>query len=163
MNKLLLPLALIALQFFFSALGWFSWSLFDGPLALVVMFAFFHSLDTRNAVFYAVLCGLCRDLFSLDVFGLSALTYVVIVFMVLFTTRFINRHNGFFVFPVIFIASLSAPYLGAVMKAFFAETAVSSSAGIFFSRSLLQAVGTTALALPLYLLSKPCGLGLTEL
>ena len=153
---------LIALQFFLSSLGWFSWSVFDGPLALVVMFTFFHNLDTRDSILYAVVCGLCRDLYSLDVFGLFAFSYIVVAFCVSFVTRFINRHNGVFVFPMVFVVSVFHPYLAAVIKSFFAESAVPSMSGLFFVRSLLQAVGTTALAVPLYLLSRPCGLELTE-
>ena len=162
MNKLFLPVILIALQFFFNSLGWFSWSVFDGPLALVVMFTFFHNLDTRDTILYAVVCGLYRDLYSLDVFGLFTFSYILVAFFVSFVTRFINRHNGIFVFPVLFAVSVLHPYLAAAIKAFFAESAVPSMSGLFFVRSLLQAVGTTALAVPLYLLSRPCGLELTE-
>jgi cell shape-determining protein MreD len=162
MKKLFLPLALIFFQFSFNALGWTSWPLFNGPLALVVMFAFFHSLDMRDTVFMAALCGACMDFFSLDVFGLSALIFVGIALAVSFATRFINRHNGFFVFPVIFIAVLLDSYFTVWAKGFFADASGDWLSALFFTRSFVQAVGTTALAVPLYLFSSRCGLRLSE-
>ena len=162
MNKLFLPIALLFFQFFLNALGGSAWLLFDGPLALVVIYAFFHRFDTRDIVLYAVFCGLCRDIFSMDVFGLSAFAYGTIAFLVSLATRFINRHNDAFVFPVVFISAWLCPYVAVVLKALFAETAVSPFSGVFFVRGFLGAVGTTVLAVLLYHFWRLCGLGSTE-
>ena len=162
MNKLFLPLICLVFESSLSALGFVTWSFLDGPLALVVMFTFAHSLDTRSFILYAAWCGLCRDLFGLDVFGVMTLSYIAIAFLISIATRFINRQNGFFVFPMVFVAAWLHPFLAVWVKAFFAETAVSPSSGWFFVRSFVQAVGTTVLAIPLYFLSRSCGWELTE-
>lgn len=162
MNKLFLPLVLLVFESFLNALGFFSWSLLDGPLALVVMFTFSHSLDMRHFLFYAAWCGLCRDLFGLDVFGVMTLSYIAIAFLIALATRFINRQNGFFVFPMVLVAAWLHPSLAVWVKTFFAEMAAAPFSGWFFIRCFIQAVGTTVLAIPLYFFSRSCGWELTE-
>ena len=77
MRRFLIVPLLVLLKFtFFSFFGSF-WFLFDPLLALVVIYTFFHSMDMRDYLSYALFCGLWQDIFSLDLFGIHMFSYLV--------------------------------------------------------------------------------------
>ncbi len=161
-NRWLWPFLLLAAQVVVDQLTGASVSFFDPLLAAVVLYAYFHNYDVRDNILFAALCGLVKDTLGLDVFGLHAVTFVLVSLGAVYGTRFLNRQQDIFVFPIVFLA-VTAQRLGVGMgRLVFFDAGPRGSVVAFFLRVGLTAVGTVAAAFVLYRLSRRCDLGLTE-
>lgn len=161
-NRFSWPFLLLAVQVIVDQLTGASVSFFDPLLAAVVLYAYFHSYDVRDNVLFAALCGLLKDVLGLDVFGLYAVTFVLVSLGVVYGTRFLNRQQDVFVFPLVFLA-VTAQRLGVGMgRLVFFDAGPRGSVVAFFLRVGLTAAGTVAVAYALYRFSRRCDLGLTE-
>jgi cell shape-determining protein MreD len=137
-------------------------SLFDPLLLLVIFYTFFHSMDVRDFIFYALFCDALRDVFSLDVFGFYLFSYFVCSLLVSIACRFIYRENPLLVFPIVFFGVLLNNTLIFFAKYAFLHSAVVFQPGWFLSRTLIEALGTTAASYPFFLFSKKCALEFTS-
>lgn len=156
MNRFLLPFIFIFLKFILAQLFNISWFLFDPLLALVVFYTFFHSLDIKDYCGYAVYCGLCADIFSLDVFGIHILSYLGCAFIVAALSVMMYRENRFFVFPVVFLGVFLTNLFSFILKLFIFNAAQFQDLQWFLVSSFSQALGTVIFAFPLYKFSKKC-------
>jgi rod shape-determining protein MreD len=156
MAKFLIVPFLVLLKLAFSSFFSSFWLLFDTSLALVVVYTFFHSMDPRDYVFYALFCGLWQDIFSSDVFGIHMLSYLGCAFGVAVASRIIYRHNQIFIFPMVFIAALLNNQLIFSLKSLLPGAAPFSFSGWFLLRTFLEASGSAAVAYPLYLFLQKC-------
>ena len=162
MRRFLIVPLLVLLKFtFFSFFGSF-WFLFDPLLALVVIYTFFHSMDMRDYLSYALFCGLWQDIFSLDLFGIHMFSYLVCGFSVAVASRIIYRHNQIFIFPMVFAAVLLNNSLIFFLKILLPGAIPASFSGLFLWRCFLEAAGTTMLAYPFYLFLQKCVSGFTD-
>lgn len=162
MDKFILAICLLFLKFAFVSLLSLPGPVFDPLLALVVIYTFFHTLDIREFVLYALFCGFCRDIFSLDVFGIYMLSYLISAFGVALASRIIYRQNGLLVFPLVFIAAFLNSQIIFLLRFFVLHIGTLHLSGGFGLRCLVESIGTTLFAYPVYLFSKRCALGLTE-
>ena len=105
MNKYYIALLAVFFKFAFVSITSMPWSIFDPLFALAVIYTFFHSLDMKNYIAYALFCGFLKDAFGLDCFGINMFSYFVCVFAVAFATRIIYRQNWIFIFPMVFLAT----------------------------------------------------------
>ncbi|MFH0876595.1 MAG: hypothetical protein V1863_00020 [Candidatus Omnitrophota bacterium] len=160
MNKFLLAPLLIFFEFSAAALFSVPWQVADTLLACVVLFAFFHSFEVRQNILFAFWCGFVRIVFGLQDFAFLMPAYILCGLAVMMLARFLYRFNWFFVFPIVFSASLLIGILLVFLKI---TIDPSLSLGILvFARAGLLALGTTAAAYLLYLLAKKCVPGLIE-
>ena len=162
MEKFLLPLLLLFSKFILVNFFSLPWSFFDPLIACVIIYTFFHNLDTKAFILYALFCGLLREFFSLDVFGIYLLAYLGCSLSVAFLARLVDRHNWMLIFPVVFFGNVLANLVVFLLRPLLDSTVSVGPTGLFFARSLLEALGTTLIVYPLYLFSKKCGLKLTE-
>lgn len=161
MNIFFLPLLLVLVRWVLAAVLRLPWSVFDPFLALVAMYAFFHGFEARQNISYALYCGFIRDLAGLDTFGLYMLVYLATALAVALFSVIVNRQSPLFVFPVVFVAALAGSHIAWAL-AFGLGRAASFSYGFgFLGRSVLEAVGTTLFAYPLYHFSRRCASALT--
>ncbi len=161
-NRFLWPFFLLAAQVVVDQLTGASVSFFDPLLAAVVLYAYFHNYDVRDNVLFAALCGVVKDVLGLDVFGLYAVSFVLVSLGVVYGTRFLNRQQDIFVFPIVFLA-VFVQRLGVGMgRLVFFDAGPRGSVVAFFLRVGLTAAGTLVAAFALYRLSRQCDLGLTE-
>jgi rod shape-determining protein MreD len=156
MNKFSLAVLLIFFKFALTSFFSLPWSFFNPLFALVIFYTFFHSLDTKDYVIYALFCGLLGDFFSLDVFGVYTISSLACAFGVAFVTRFIYRQNWIFVFPMVFLGTLLANLAIFFLKFFFLKGGVFPFSGWFLARCLFESLGTVLIASPLYNFSKRC-------
>ncbi len=161
MDKFLFALLLVFFKFAFVHVVSFPWSLFDPLLAIVVIYTFFHSLDMRHYLVYALFCGFLRDVFGLDVFGISMLSYLACAFGVAVASRIIYRQNWVFVFPMVFFGVFLNNQLIFLLRVLLLPASHMNFSGWFFIRSLVESIGTVLLSYPLYIFSKRCVPGLT--
>src|SRR5512135_239386 len=153
MNKYLLPVVLVFLRFWVtSVLGW-SWSFFDPALACVAVFTFFHNMDTRDVIVYALWCGLAGDMLGLDVFGLSMMATSATALGISFGMRFINRQNPQLVFLIVFFSVYGNEAVMLVLRSFFGAGVVTPASFWLWSRVFVEALGTAFLAYPIILFS----------
>ncbi|MGE5280374.1 MAG: hypothetical protein ACM3L6_06500 [Deltaproteobacteria bacterium] len=160
--RYLWPLWLLAVQIVVDELSGVSASFFDPLVAAIVLYAYFHSYDVRDNIVFAALCGLAKDLLGLDVFGLYTATFVLLALGVLTATRFLNRQQDVFAFPLAALAVFLHRSVVGMGRLFFFDAGPRGSVGAFFLRAGLTAAGTAAFAYALYRLSRKCELGLTE-
>ena len=157
MNKYLLPPVFIFLKFVFVQSLSFPWPVFEPVLCLALIYSFFHSLDLKGWLLYALYCGLSRDVFSLDVFGFYIFSCVLSCFVVSILTRIVYRQNWVFVFPVVFIGIFLAGHFVIFFKTFFvSETIWVSQYWLALARVIFESAGTALLAFPIYIFSKRC-------
>lgn len=156
MNRFLLPLIFIFLKFILVQLFSLSWFLFDPLLVLVVFYTFFHSLDVKDYFGYAVYCGVCADIFSLDIFGIHILSYLGCAFTVAALSVLIYRENRYFVYPMVFLGVFITNLFSFVFKLLIFNTVQFHDIRWFLIVSFLQALGTVIFALPFYKISKKC-------
>jgi|GEM_PF-888093 len=161
-NRFLWPLLLIALQLVVDQLSGASVSFFDPLLAAVVLYAYFHAYDVRDNVLFAAFCGLVKDVLGLDVFGLYTATFILLSLAVVYGTRFLNRQQDVFVFPIVFLAVFAQRLGVGLGRLVFCDAGPGGSVVVFFLRVGLTAAGTVAAAYGLYRFSRRCDLGLTE-
>ncbi|MDD5019356.1 MAG: hypothetical protein PHH75_01190 [Candidatus Omnitrophica bacterium] len=155
MIKFLIIPVIVVLEYFFHRFFCVSWFLFDPLLAAAVVYTFFHSLEARGFVFYALWCGFWRDAGGTDLFGVFMISYLLTVFGVSYLVRVLYRHNWMFIFPVVFAAQLLNNHLVLVLRLSLGGIR-STTYAYFLGRTLLQAFGTTALVYPLFLFFKKC-------
>jgi cell shape-determining protein MreD len=161
-NRWLWPFFLLGLQVVIDQLTGTPASFFDPLLAAVVLYAYFHSYDVRDNIVFAALCGLVKDLMGLDVFGLYAVTFPLVSFGVMTGTRFLNRQQDIFVFPLTALAVFVHRFAVGMGRLFFFDAGPRGSIMAFLLRIGLTAAGTAVFAYALYRLSRLCDLGLTE-
>jgi rod shape-determining protein MreD len=149
-------MALVLVFFKFSLGSLFSLPLvfFDPLLALVLIYTFFHSMDVKYFIGYALFCGLLSDCFSLMGFGSYLCSYALCAWGTSLATRFIYRQNWIFVFPLVFIFSFLNSHFLFLLSRFFPGSVTFPYSGLFFLRALIESIGTTCVAYPLYLFSK---------
>jgi rod shape-determining protein MreD len=162
MRRFLIVPLLVLLKFAFFSFFGFSWLLFDPLLALVVIYTFFHSMDMREYLPYALFCGLGQDIFSLDLFGVHMLSYLAASFCVAVASRIIYRHNQIFIFPMVFAAVLLNNSLIFFLKILLPGAMPPVFSGLFLFRCFLEAAGTTLLVYLLYPFLQKCVSGFTE-
>lgn len=158
MNKFLLPPLLVFLEFIFTSIYSLPWSLFDSLLTLVIIYTFFHSLDMKDFVVFALFCGFLRDIFSLDIFGVYMFSYLISSFCVSLVSVMLNRDNWFFIFPLVFLGTFLNNHIILISKFLFFGSPYQLQANWFFIRNLTEAGVNTLLAYPFYLFSKKCAL-----
>ncbi len=156
MNIFLLPVILIVLKLFLVRLFNLSFFPFDPLLLLVVFYSFFHNLDIKNYCGYAIYCGLCADIFSLDIFGIHIISYLGCVFIIASLSILIYRENRYFVYPMVFLSVFLVNLLSFVLKLFIFNTVQLCDSGWFLAVSFLQASVTVIFAFPFYKFSKRC-------
>jgi rod shape-determining protein MreD len=156
MNKFLLATILVFVKFIFEAIFGFQWQVFDPLLVVVVVFTFFHSFDTLDYLGYAIFCGLLKDIFSSDIFGIYTLTYLAATFIVVAISRLLYRHNWFFVFPVVFIAVFLTYPTVFILKATVLKSTTGPYSAFLFLRSLVESFASVVWAYPIYIFSKRC-------
>lgn len=161
MVKFLIIPVIVVLEYAFHKLFCVSWFLFDPLLAAAVVYTFFHHLDARGCVGYALWCGFWRDAFGTDVFGIFMISCLLTVFGAAFMVRVLYRHNWIFVFPVVFAGQLLNNHLAFALRPFLGGSP-SVSYVCFFGRTFLQAFGTTLLSYPFFLFFKKCAPEFTE-
>ncbi len=161
MNKFLFALLLVFFNFAFAGVFGFSWSIFDPLLALVVIYTFINSMDTRDYLFFALYCGFLKDIFSLDAFGIAMLSYSLCALLAAFASRAVYRQNWIFVFPIVFFSSLINAHAFVLFRSLIAPAGHLNFSGLFFARSLIESLGTALFAYPIYIFSKKCVLDFT--
>ena len=156
MNRYYLSIGLVFLKFALTSLLNMPLNLFDPLLAAVIIYTFFHSLDAKDFVTYALFCGFVSDLFSLNSFGTYMFSYLACAFLVSLLSRIVYRQNWLFVFPLVFLGVFLNAHFILIMKPFLSRGASPHYGGLFLLRTLAECSGTTLLAYPLYLFSKRC-------
>lgn len=149
MIKFFLVPVLVVLEYFVHRF-FGGWLLFDPLLALVLVYAFFHYLETRPVVLFALWCGFWQDMTSLGPFSIFMISYVVSALAVAYLTRLVNRHNRLLIFPVVFSGQILNNH--AVFFLNFVLSGGLTYSFLFFGRTFLEAAGTTLLAYPAFLL-----------
>ena len=160
MDLFILPLFLILLKFAAANFFSLSFSLFDPLMGLMVVYTFFHSLDTRTVFLYAIVCGLLREIFSCDVFGIYLISYLGSAFTVACVMRLVYRDNWLFVFPVVFFGTFFCNALTYILRPLLGGILPAGQSGLFFIKNLIEACGTTLFIYPLYRWAKKCDLKL---
>jgi len=161
-NRFLWPFLLLATQLLVDQMTGAPVSFFDPLLAAVVLYAYFHSYEVRDSVLFAGLCGAVKDVLGLDVFGLHAVTFVLVALGVVYGMRFLNRQQDVFVFPLVFLAVLIQRLGVGMGRLLLFDAGPRGSVVAFMLRVGLTAAGSVAAAYGLYRLSRRCDLGLTE-
>jgi len=161
-NRFFWPFLLLTVQVTADQLIGASVTFFDPLLAAVVLYAYFHNYEVRDSILFAGLCGLAKDFLGLDVFGLYTVTFVLVSFGVVGATRFLNRQEDVFVFPLVVLAVFVQRFGVSMGRLFLYDAGPRGSVVAFFLRVALTAAGTAAVAFALYRLSRTCDLGLTE-
>jgi len=161
MNIYLLPLLAMALRYLVSGLFCVPWTFFDPVCCCVIVYAFFHSMDTKDFVLFALYGGLVRDALSLDAFGLYMMAYLATAFAAAAIALFINRQNWIFVFPVVFLATLLSQHILFFLRIWSDPGSPVPYSWGFLGRSFVEAAGTTLFVYPLYRFSRRCALTLT--
>ena len=156
MNRSFLAVGLVFLKFALTSLLSMPLNLFDPLLAAVVIYTFFHSLDTKDFVTYALFCGFAADLFSLNSFGTYMFSYLACAFSVSLLSRIVYRQNWLFVFPLVFLGVFLNAHFILILEPILSRGASPHYGGLFLLRTLAESFGTTLLAYPLYLFSKRC-------
>lgn len=156
MNIFLLPVIFIVLKFILVQLFNLSFFPFDPLIVLIVFYTFFHSLDVKDYCGYAVYCGLCADIFSLDIFGVHILSYLGCVFVVASLSILIYRENRYFVYPAVFLSVFLTNIFSFLLKLFIFNTVRFYDIGLFLVVSFVQASGLVIFAIPFYKFSKKC-------
>lgn len=156
MNIFLLPLVFIILKFILIQLFNLSSFSFDPLLLLVVFYTFFHSLDFKNYCGYAVYCGFCADIFSLDIFGIHILSYLGCAFVIASLSIVIYRENRYFVYPVLFLSVFLVNLFSFALKLFVFKAVRLHDMGLFLIVSFIQAFITVIFAFPFYKFSRKC-------
>ena len=156
MNKFFLPPILILAELMLVQVFNLHLSLFNSLLLLVVLFTFFHSLDIRDFVLFSLYCGFLRDIFSLDFFGMNALSYVLCAFCVSAVSNIIYRHNWVLVFPLVFAAVFLNSQVIQLLKLLLFGISYQPTSIIFVLKVFAEAIGTSLLVYPLYQFFKRC-------
>lgn len=162
MDMILLTLGLFFLKFGLTNFFSLPFSFFDPLLCLVIIYVFFHSLDSFVFIAFAIFCGVLRDIFSLDVFGIYLVSFVFCSMAVVFVARLVNRDNWLIVLPLVFLFVLFNNFLVVLLKPFFGSSINEGITGWFLLKNFTEALGTTALAYVLINFSKKCDLRLTR-
>lgn len=157
-----LSLGLLFLKFAFTNFFSLSFSFFDPLLCIVIIYTFFHSLDFFAFVGLAIFCGILRDIFSIDVFGIYLFSFIFCTLAAVFVARLVNRDNWFIALALVFLGVLFNNFLVVFLKPFFGSFASEGITGWFLLRNFIEALGTTALAYGLIKFSKKCDLKLTR-
>jgi len=161
-NRFLWPFLLLAAQLVVDQLSGAPFSFFDPLLAAVVLYAYFHSYDVCDNIFFAALCGLVKDMVGLDVFGLNVLSFALVSLGVVYGTRFLNRQQDVFVFPIVFLAVVIQRFGIGLGRFVFFDAGPAGPVVALLAPVSLTAAGTAVAAFVLYRLSRLCDLGLTE-
>lgn len=149
MIKYLLVPFLVVLEYFVHRfLG--GWLLFDPLLVLALVYAVLHYLEMRPVVIFALWCGFWQDLTSLGPFSIFMISYGLSALVVAYLTRLMDRHNRVLIFPLVFVGQILNNHAAFFLNLFLSGTLPYSI--LFFGRTFLEAVGTTCLAYPVYLL-----------
>jgi len=156
MNKSILALGLVFLKFALTSLWSMPLNIFDPLLAAVIIYTFFHSLDTKDVVAYALFCGFVADIFSLNSFGAYMISYLACAFSVSLFSRIVYRQNWLFLFPLVFLGVFLNGHFILILEPILSRGASPHYGGLFLLRILAESLGTTLLAYPLYLFSKRC-------
>lgn len=137
----------IFLHQFFCA----GWLLFDPLLALALIYAFLHYLETRNFLLYAFWCGLWKDAFSVGAFGVFAAVFVSCALLAAFASRMVYRRNWLFIFPLVFLGQFVSNHIAFFLDLLLPLGRHFSYSFSFFGRTLLEAFGTSVFAYPVFI------------
>jgi cell shape-determining protein MreD len=156
MNRYAIALILVFLSFAWAEIFRLPWTVMDPLLGVVVLYTFFHSLDGRAVVFFAIFCGFLREFFSLDVFGVYVASFALAAYGVSWFCRLVFRENWIFLLPAVF--------LGVVLNnaILLLLTSLGLGAGAFgewarvAGRISVQASGTVLFVFALYRYCRPC-------
>lgn len=162
MDMIFLSLGLLFLKFAFTNFFSLPFSFFDPLLCIVIIYVFFHSLNFFAFFALAIFCGLLRDIFSLDVFGVYLFSFVFCALAVVFVARLVNRDNWLIALALVFLGVLFNNFLVVLLKPLFGSFASEGITGWFLLKNFIEALGTTALAYGLINFSKKCDLRLTR-
>jgi rod shape-determining protein MreD len=160
MDMILLTFVLLFLKFAFTNFFSLPFSFFDPLLCIVIIYTFFHSLDFFAFAALAIFCGILRDVFSLDVFGVYFFSFMLCTLAVVFVARLVNRDNWLIVLPIVFLCVLFNNFLAMFLKPLLGSFSSEGISGWFLIRNFIEALGTTALAYCLIIFSKKCDLKL---
>ncbi|MFA5038493.1 MAG: hypothetical protein WC732_02300 [Candidatus Omnitrophota bacterium] len=155
MIKFLAAPALVILEYAFHQFLPHPWLLFDPLLALVLIFTFFHYLETKPFVCYALWCGFWQDLTAMSGFGVFMISYLACAFAAAFLSRIIYRPNRLFIYPLVFLGQILNNHI-AFFLALFSSGRMMPYSFLFLGRTFLEACGTALLAYPVSLFLKKC-------
>lgn len=156
MNKFFLPPIFILTEYAFLQIFGLRWPFFDSAFVLVAIFTFFHSHDLKEFLFFSLFCGFCRDIFSIDFFGLHMLSYAVCAVCIAAVSNIIYRHNRTFIFLFVFIGVFLNSQVAQLLRALLFGVQYQPFSGALILRVFIMAAGSTFLVYPITYFTKRC-------